>query len=417
VGQLMHDKSLGFSQTIKETKTSPGDPFNNNEPFFYRGTMLARNADHAIFPCGSGLVWRHSALKSIDDFPGWNLVEDLHSGVLGHREGWGGLYVPLVGAYAQHSPEDIANVFKQRGTWALDTTRLLIFDRFAGMPLKRRLHFMEQAIFYLLSFPLLILVIVPAAGLFLNRFPLITDATTYAIRFWGFALAVELMLLSLAAAQPAGSLWRSRLSWIGMAPIYAKSAIRALWYGPNKKPAYKVTRKTDDYQWYVKMVKSHWMLLVGSAVAIVVAFLRDDFFRELDLGSVYWAVIAMVGLGSFLRLSWFGVDAREKLLLRWEAATGRVQAVWHKVRTLAGFPPPPADEDADTADTPDDEDPDATAPLDRPAEPGVTVRPPDQVPSIELRPTQDGHLGSPPPVTFDEIAATVGRRKPRIESD
>ncbi|MEM1332893.1 MAG: glycosyltransferase, partial [Actinomycetota bacterium] len=131
VGQLMNDGSLGFAQTIKETRTSEGDPFNNNEPFFYRGTMLARNSDHAVFPCGSGLVWRHSALKSIDDFPGWNLVEDLHSGVLGLREGWGGLYVPLVGAYAQHSPEDIANVFKQRGTWALDTTRLLLFDRFA----------------------------------------------------------------------------------------------------------------------------------------------------------------------------------------------------------------------------------------------------------------------------------------------
>ena len=396
VGQLMHDRSLGFAQTIKETTTSEGDPFNNNEPFFYRGTMLARNSDLAVFPCGSGLVWRNSALETIDHFPGWNLVEDLHSGVLGLREGWGGLYVPIVGAYAQHSPEDVANVFKQRGTWALDTTRLLLFDRFKDIPWKRRLHFMEQAIFYLLSFPLMILVLVPGLGLFLNRFPLVTDATTYAIRFWGFALAVELMLLSLAAAQPAGSLWRSRLSWIGMAPVYAKAAVRALWYGPKKKPAYKVTRKTDDYQWYVKLVKSHWFMLIATGVAIVIALLRDDFLTELDLGSVYWAIVAMIGLGSFLRLSWFGVDPRERLRLRWERTVER----WHRVRTMLGFPPKVVDEDDEQTD--DDErdeidELDETIPLLRPELELLGMRPPDQEPVIELRPTSTGHLGEPPP--------------------
>lgn len=411
VAQLMHDETIGFAQTIKETKTSEGDPFNNNEPFFYRGTMLARNSDAAVFPCGSGLVWRHTALKSIDDFPGWNLVEDLHSGVLGLREGWGGLYVPIVGAYAQHSPEDIANVFKQRGTWALDTTRLLLFDRFAGMPWKRRLHFLEQAIFYLLSFPLLILVVVPGLGLFLNRFPLSTDATTYAIRFWGFALAVELMLLSLAAAQPAGSLWRSRLSWIGMAPVYAKAAVRALWYGPNKKPAYKVTRKTDDYQWYVKLVKSHWFLMVATIVAMVVAILRDDFFTELDLGSVYWGIIGIVGLASFLKLSWFGVDARERLRLRWVATKERVEAI--KVRLLSLFSlrrtATADDEDVDSGAV------DATVPIERPLDALLADAPPDQQLPGHLQPTHDGHLGVPPTPSFEEIAEQVGRRKPRLD--
>lgn len=331
VSQLMDDPGLGYMQTIKETTTSEGDPFNNNEPFFYRGTMLARNADYAIFPCGSGLVWRRAALKEIDDFPVWNLVEDLHSGVLGLRAGWRGLYVPLVGAYAQHSPEDIANVFKQRGTWALDTTRLLVFDRFRGIPWRMRLHFLEQAIFYLLSIPLLLLVSVPAAGLFLDRFPLDTDATTYAVHFWGFALAIELMLLSLAASQPAGSLWRSRLSWIGMAPIYAKAAFKALRYGPNRKPAYKVTRKTDDYQWYVRMVKVHWVLMIGTVAGTVAALSRDNVLTEVDLGSLYWGLVAIVGMGSFLRLSWFGVDPREKLVARRDRMRSRFSKIWTRL--------------------------------------------------------------------------------------
>lgn len=324
VAHMIDDPGVGFVQTIKRTRTSPGDPFNNNEPFFYRGTMLARNADNAIFPCGSGLVWRRTALAGIGDFPAWNLVEDLHSGVLGLRRGWRGLYVPIVGAVAQHSPEDVANAFKQRGTWALDTTRLFAFDRFRGMPWRARLHFVEQAIFYLQSFALLTLFLVPAIGLLFDRFPLLTDSTTYAVRFWGFALSIELALLALAADQPTGSLWRSRLSWIGMAPVYARAAVKALRFGPNRKPAYKVTRKTDEYQVYVKLVIVHWAILLSLVAGLAVAVVRDSVAVELDLGSVYWAVIGLVGLGAFLRLSWFGVDLHARARQRWaSSALGR----------------------------------------------------------------------------------------------
>jgi cellulose synthase (UDP-forming) len=74
-------------QTIKQAQVSAGDPFNNWEPMFYRGQMLARNAANAVFPCGSGLVWRRSALREIGEFPTWNLVEDVQSGLEALRLG------------------------------------------------------------------------------------------------------------------------------------------------------------------------------------------------------------------------------------------------------------------------------------------------------------------------------------------
>ena len=58
VGQLEANERLAFVQTIKEAQVSAGDPFNNREGIFYRGQMLARNASNAVFPCGSGVVWR-----------------------------------------------------------------------------------------------------------------------------------------------------------------------------------------------------------------------------------------------------------------------------------------------------------------------------------------------------------------------
>lgn len=134
VGQLLADDALAFVQTIKEAQVSAGDPFNNRESMFYRGQMLTRNAANAVFPCGSGVVWRRTALHEIGDFPTWNLVEDLQSGVEALRRGWRGLYVPIVGAVGQHAPEDLANAYKQRGTWAIDTVRLMLWGDLRGLP-------------------------------------------------------------------------------------------------------------------------------------------------------------------------------------------------------------------------------------------------------------------------------------------
>ena len=54
------------------------------------------------------------------------------------------------------------------------------------------------------------------------------------------------------------------------------------------------------------------------------AIVRDSVAIELDLGSVYWALVGLVGLGAFLRLSWFGVDLRARVRERWtSSALGR----------------------------------------------------------------------------------------------
>lgn len=320
VSHMMLDERIGFVQTIKESKTSDGDPFNNNELLFYRGMMLSRNADHCAFPCGSGLVWRRAALREIGHFPVWNLVEDIHSGVLALRLGWRGLYVPIVGAFAQHAPEDVANYFKQRGTWAIDSIRLMAFDRFRKMPWRMRLHFLEQTAFYLLSLPIMILLIVPMAGLAFGQFPIEASPTDYAVHFTGFALAMELTMLAFAADRPLAAFVRTRVFLIGMAPLYAASTLRALWYGASRKPIYVVTRKTDEHRVYISMLKAHWFLIGMIVLVLVLSARRDDFLLDFDPGSIYWAIVGLTGLGAFVRLSWFGVDVkagiRSRLQLR-----------------------------------------------------------------------------------------------------
>jgi cellulose synthase (UDP-forming) len=325
IGQLEADDRLAFVQTIKEAQVSPGDPFNNRESFFYRGQMLARNAANAVFPCGSGVVWRRHALREIGDFPTWNLVEDLQSGVEALRRGWRGLYLPIVGAVPQHSPEDVPSVYKQRGTWALDTVRLVIWGDLRGLKLRQRAQFIELLLFYLSSFT--VFVYVPSIALsLLGWVPLESSSLGYLIHLLPLVLATEVWLLALnhpyndrrrRQRNRYRALWQVRTMWAGLAPVFAKASIQAILSGPNRKPIYQVTRKHDDRRWHWR----HTLPQTTIVVAVVVVAIYGLRFGTLPnpillVGSIYWGGLNILLLSNFVTRSWYGLTSRRSLLRR-----------------------------------------------------------------------------------------------------
>ncbi len=313
VGQLMAESQVAFVQTIKEAQVSEGDPFGNLEPLFYRKAMLARNSANAVFPCGSGLVWRREALEDIGGFPTWNLVEDLQSGVEALRRGWRGVYLPIVGAIGQTAPEDIPNIIKQRGTWALDTMRLTFWGDKSGLNLKQHLQFAELGFFYMLSFSVLIFAVTPVFSLIFDVYPLITTQTGYALHFWPHALAVELLLIALADGLPYEDLWRARQTWLGLAPVYLKALIVAILYGPNRKPTYRVTRKEHVYRLYWREILPQLVLMLTLIGASIYHVLTKSLLTTADLGSLFWAGFFVLGLSRTVRNSWHGLALRERV--------------------------------------------------------------------------------------------------------
>lgn len=313
VAQLEADPEAAYVQTIKRARVSPGDPFGNREAMFYESVMLSKHAANAVIPCGSGLVWRRAALADINGFPAWNLVEDLQSGVEALRRGWRGVYLPIVGAVAQHSPEDLKNVYKQRGTWALDTVRLLFWGNLSGLTVRQRLQFLEVGLFYLQGLALLVFAVYPIVGLLTNSYPLVTTQLEFALFFWPAALSVELFLASLQRGRSFEEYWRSRQMWAGLSVVYAVSAVRAICFGPHRKPTYRVTRKTNSHYLQLREVVPHLLLCAGLLVSTAIAIRRDSFLTELDLGSLYWGFISFVLLGSFCFKAAYGVPLRQAL--------------------------------------------------------------------------------------------------------
>jgi cellulose synthase (UDP-forming) len=331
VGQLEADDRLAFVQTIKEAQVSAGDPFNNRESMFYRGQMLARNAANAAFPCGSGVVWRRTALRDIGNFPTWNLVEDLQSGVEALRRGWRGVYLPIVGAVGQHSPEDVPNVYQQRGTWAIDTVRLMIWGNLKGLDLRQRAHFAEMLAFYLNAFTVLIYIPSILCTL-LGWTPLDASGTGYLLHMLPLVAATELWLLVVnhpyndrrrRQRHRFRSLWQVRIMWTGMAPVYMKACVQALVGGRRRKPVYRVTRKQDDLRW-------HWRhTLPHTTVVLLVAFVGAYALRHgtlpsvsLLVGAVYWGGLNVVLLTGFVARGWHGVRWAGGAARRRAAATG-----------------------------------------------------------------------------------------------
>ena len=335
VGQLARDSKLGFVQTIKEAQVAPGDPFNNRESIFYRSQMLARNAANAVFPCGSGVVWRAEALEQIGDFPTWNLVEDLQSGVEALRRGWSGLYLPIVGAVPQHSPHDVPNFYKQRGTWALDTVRLVLWGNLGGLRLRQRLHFIELLLFYLGSFTTPIYLASLAAAL-LGAPPISDGSLGFIGHMLPLVLATELWLFVLnqpyndrrkRQRHPYRELWKVRTMWAGLAPVFLKATVQAIVAGPNRKPTYRVTLKSDDFRWHWRHTLPQAFLVVTVLVVATYALRFGTYPNPtLLVGSIYWGTLNVALLGTFISRSWHGLKIASRLFPRRQQVAAAVEA-------------------------------------------------------------------------------------------
>lgn len=318
IGHLVSNPKAAYVQTIKEALVSPGDPFGNLQPTFYRGLMLSKHATNSVFPCGSGLVWSKRPLDKIGGFPTWNLVEDLYSGYVAMQHGFKGSYVPIVGAIGQTAPEDIPNVYKQIGTWALDTVRMFVWKNpwlVKGLTFQQRMHFTEMGLFYLSSFVQLMLFITPPICLFLGQYPLRAgNPVIFAIVLLVNTLIIDSFVLFLGHDITLKDHWRTRQLCISMMFVYMKAGSLAFFYGPHKKPVYKVTRKVRIVGLYFREMTCHILLFFFLLISVIYNFeIHKNIIADVDLGSVFWALFYMFLLSGVISKSWYGVTFSQLL--------------------------------------------------------------------------------------------------------
>ena len=242
-------------------------------------------------------------------------MEDLQSGVEALRRKWRGMYLPIVGAVAQHAPEDLPSVFKQRGTWATDSVRLMMWARLKGLTFRQRMHFWEIALCYLNSFTTPVYVASLLFCLVTGAGPL--EFTPWACALFMGSLVVVSELWLAVSFYPYNdrrrrqrgylrSLWRARVVWNGLAPAYMVGAFKALAGGPRRKPVYRVTRKTHDHRFHWRFVVPHAAAVVALVAASVYAVVAGSMSTSV-VPSLYWSGLVLALLVNFISLSWFAL--------------------------------------------------------------------------------------------------------------
>ena len=261
----------------------------NHDHLFYTHMQTGKNANDAAISCGSGVIYRRSALDQIGGFSEWNIVEDLHTSYILQSKGYRTVYVsqPYVRGLA---PKDVSSIYKQRGTWALDTMRILFWDSpltKKGLTMRMRFHYFEMAYCYIVSG-----ITLPAIYL-INFYTLYTNNLIHDGGIWYLIFRLPALLTTLWFF---GYLSRGQLTsrvWTGLFPVYAKATFQAL-ASRSKIPKYKVTRKVDKGDREILLVMPQMVFISVGLVGMVYNWLvwsviNSSFFRLLDY---YYGLLA-----------------------------------------------------------------------------------------------------------------------------
>ncbi len=273
----------------RQSFTVPEGDFNHDH-LFYNYMQAGKNQDGAAISCGSGVIYRRSALDRLGGFSEWNLVEDLHTTYEANQYGYRSLYVtqPYVSG---HAPRDLKTVYKQRGTWALDTLRMFFWQQplfRRGLSFKQRLHYFEIGYCYIASAFLLPSIFV------INFYTLITDQTMISGGWWYIVFRLPALVATLVLF---GTFSQGQLTsrvWAGLFPVYMKASVLALLYR-RKKPVYRVTSKVDTGERSLRLVIPQ-LAFATFGVALVFYHLWSYGPTRIFWFSCFWVIVMLYWL-------------------------------------------------------------------------------------------------------------------------
>lgn len=234
---------IAYVQSRQAFHLPEGDPFFNRDEIFYEVIQPSNDQANAVISCGSGVLYRRTALEEVGGFVTWNILEDMTSSYELLSRGWKGLYFPypLTKGLA---PLNLAGVYRQRFQWCLDSMRLFFWDsplKKRGLTLSQRLHFLVIMMNYLISgliFPAFYLL--PLLG-YWEGYSCFQDQEWYYLSLRGLYLAATILMFRYLFFKK-DALKQFKVL-CGLSPVYAAAILAALVYPPGRKPAYRVNNR------------------------------------------------------------------------------------------------------------------------------------------------------------------------------
>ncbi|HEX4731072.1 MAG TPA: glycosyltransferase [Solirubrobacterales bacterium] len=141
------------------------------QALFFGAIARGKDADDAMFCCGTNVLFRRTALESVGGFPTDSITEDFVLSVRMHERGWQTRYLPEVLAVGL-GPEDMASYVSQQRRWARGCLGAIGAVLRARLPFRKRLHYLLSSAYFLSGWALLVYMSFPVIRIFTGAQPI-----------------------------------------------------------------------------------------------------------------------------------------------------------------------------------------------------------------------------------------------------
>jgi len=279
---LEKDPELAFIQTPQFYHNVENNPVAlgavHQQAVFYEYICEGKGVSNAMFSCGSNVVYRIEALRSIGGFDEKSVTEDFSTAFRLHLKHWKSLYYNQVYVYGL-GPENLSSYFTQQMRWALGTLGVFksIIFKFFKNPRSLRLgqwwEYFVSGSYYLVGWANFFFIICPMAFLLADVRPLIANPLFYVAAFLPyFIFSMGTFYLSMSRRG-----YKVRALFIGQALgfisiwVLMNAAVMALF---NIKRAFGVTPKGVSGKLDVKYMAPQLLLMILSLTAVAVGIHR-----------------------------------------------------------------------------------------------------------------------------------------------
>jgi len=290
-----------FNPDLFQDRLKSADYVANEQDMFNHIVQPGRDVDNASFYCGSGAVFRRTALESIGALPTSTETEDLHTSMLLHSKGWQSVYVNK-DLSAGLAPESFEGYLTQRRRWSRGTLQVMLRQgglTLPGLTVTQRIHYFATMWYWLHGIPRVIYLVSPLFFLLLGIRPLLVHHMSDLLVFY-----LPHLYASVAAFQVVNRGLR-RIFWSDVyeSSIAVQIAITALIFPFRaRRVRFAVTPKGQDATRNAspKRLALGWPLVVLS-VLLIAGVIRGTVAMVTSSGdlnslsiNVFWAVYNLV---------------------------------------------------------------------------------------------------------------------------
>lgn len=306
VPQMEKDKTIAYIQTpqfysnIRDSVITKAAQM--QQSIFYEYICEGKSVKNAVFMCGTNLLIRTKALKSIGGFDEDSVTEDFSSSLEISKAGWRTMYYNYTTAFG-NGPTSLETYFKQQYRWARGTTGVFfknlgaIFLRHDNkLTVSQRLEYLFSGTYYFSGFAWLVFMCSPPFYILFGMPVYFADATFYFFSYYPYFLFSTVLFfqaLRLRNYYLSDVLRSQSLAYI-TAPVYARACIDALF---KRKATFTVTKKDRRSESiHASLIPFQLFLIAFSAVAVLVGAIKvyaGDTSSQLYI-NIFWALFHIV---------------------------------------------------------------------------------------------------------------------------